>query len=320
MARQRLQKIIAQAGIASRRGAEDLIEAGRVRVNGRVERTLGTTADDRRDRIEVDGRRLTAQAQTYLVLHKPRNVVATLDDPEGRPTVAEFVREAEVRLFPVGRLDFGTSGVLLMTNDGSFSDALLRPRRGVPKIYVAKLDRRPTDAVLQQWRDGVELDDGRTLPAEVRRLGDGQRARAWIEVTLRQGRNRQIHRMAEVTGLKVMRLARVAFAGVRCDDLRPGAWRPLTTDELRQLRQLYGVPKRIRHAGSQPSPSAGAKARKAPLHTGKRGPAAGRSPGAAARSKAGKAGRATAGRSDRSERTPREAGRRGVRDRGRGRR
>ncbi|MBW2529587.1 MAG: rRNA pseudouridine synthase [Deltaproteobacteria bacterium] len=282
MARQRLQKIIAQAGIASRRAAEELIVAGRVRVNGRVVTTLGTSADDRRDRIEVDGNRLSAEAQTYVVLHKPRSFVSTLDDPEGRPTVAELVRDAPVRLFPVGRLDFGTSGVLLFTNDGAFADALLRPRRGVPKTYVAKLDRRPGDDVLERWRAGVELDDGPTLPAEVRRLGDGERSRAWIEITLRQGKNRQIHRMAEAVGLRVMRLVRVAFAGIRCDDLRPGRWRPLTVDELRLLRKQYGVPKRIRSGGG------------------------------------GRA--ATAGRSGRPGTKPRAAGRRAARGRGRGRR
>lgn len=285
MAQQRLQKIIARAGLASRRGAEELIVAGRVRVNGRVVRELGSSADDRRDRIEVDGQRLMAEPQTYVLLHKPRCVVATLNNPEGRPTVAELVADAPVRLFSVGRLDFATSGVLLMTNDGDFSDALLRPRTGVPKTYVAKLADRPPDDVLEAWQKGIALEEGRTRPAEVRRLGDGERDRSWVEITLREGKNRQIHRMAEATGMRIMRLARISFAGITCDGLRPGRWRPLSADELRQLQKSYGVPKRIRTA---------------PQQSGR--------------------GRSRAGRTDRSGRKPRAAGRPGAPGRGRGRR
>ena len=249
MASERLQKIIARAGLGSRRAAEELILAGRVRVNGRVVRELGAKADDRRDRIEVDGRRLAAEDLVYLLLHKPRGVVATLSDPERRPTVADFVTDVPVRVYPVGRLDFATSGVLLMTNDGELAQGLLHPKGKVPKTYVVKLDRQMTDAEVERWRQGIDLDEGRTQPAEVRVLRH-ERGKTWLEVTLHQGMNRQIHRMAEASGMTVMRLARIAFAGLTADDLRPGRWRPLTIDELRALKKSYGVPKRVR---AQPS-------------------------------------------------------------------
>lgn len=245
MASERLQKIIARAGLGSRRAAEELILAGRVRVNGRVVRELGAKADDRRDRIEVDGRRLAAEDLVYILLHKPRGVVATLSDPERRPTVADLVTDVPVRVYPVGRLDFSTSGVLLMTNDGELAQGLLHPKGKVPKTYVAKLDRQMSDTEVERWRKGIDLDEGRTQPAEVRVLRH-ERGKTWLEVTLHQGMNRQIHRMAEASGMTVMRLARIAFAGLSAEDLRPGRWRPLTIDELRALKRSYGVPKRVR--------------------------------------------------------------------------
>ena len=244
---ERLQKIIARAGISSRRAAEELITAGRVRVNGRVVTELGAKADPRKDRIEVDDRRLVAEPLVYLVLHKPRGVVSTLSDPEGRPTVAEYVRDAGARLYPVGRLDFATSGALLMTNDGEFANALLHPRGGVPKTYVLKVRGIMEDADLDPWRKGVRLDDGMTQPAEARLLrheGD----KIWIELTLREGRNQQVRRMGEATGWAVMRLARISFAGVDTEGLRPGSWRPLTSDELVEIRERFGVPRRVRSA------------------------------------------------------------------------
>ncbi|MGK4004691.1 pseudouridine synthase [Sorangium sp. So ce1036] len=244
---ERLQKIIARAGVASRRAAEELILAGRVRVNGRVVTELGHRADRQKDRIEVDGKRLVSEAPVYVALHKPRNVVSTMRDPEGRPTVADYVRGAGARLYPVGRLDFATSGILLMTNDGDFANALLHPRGGVPKTYVLKVQGVMDDDDLKPWREGIRLEDGVTLPAEARLLrheGD----KTWIEVTLREGRNQQIRRMGEATGWPVMRLARTTFAGVTSEALRPGEWRALTVDELLQIRKAFGVPKRIRGA------------------------------------------------------------------------
>jgi len=244
---ERLQKIIARSGVSSRRAAEELVTAGRVRVNGRVVTELGAKADPRRDKIEVDGKRLTAESPMYLVLHKPRNVVSTLHDPEGRPTVGELVRNAGARVYPVGRLDFATSGVLLLTNDGEFSNGLLHPRGGVPKTYVLKVHGVMDEGDANVWRKGVELDDGKTLPAEVRILrheGD----KTWLEITLREGRNQQIRRMGEATGFPVMRLARLSFAGVTSENLLPGKWRLLTVDELLSIRKEFGVPKRVRSA------------------------------------------------------------------------
>ncbi|WP_437581273.1 pseudouridine synthase [Sorangium sp. So ce887] len=244
---ERLQKIIARAGVASRRSAEELILAGRVRVNGHVVTELGVKADRQKDRIEVDGKRLVSEAPVYVALHKPRNVVSTLSDPEGRPTVADYVRGTGARLYPVGRLDFATSGILLMTNDGDFANALLHPRGGVPKTYVLKVQGTMSDDDLTPWREGIRLEDGVTLPAEarlLRREGD----KTWIEVTLREGRNQQIRRMGEASGWPVMRLARTTFAGVTSEGLRPGEWRALKVDELIHIRESFGVPKRIRGA------------------------------------------------------------------------
>jgi 23S rRNA pseudouridine2605 synthase len=259
---ERLQKIISRAGLASRRAGEELILAGRVRVNGQIVTELGAKADPRDDRIEVDGRRLNAPPPLYVVLHKPRNVVSTLSDPEGRPTVADYLRDAGTRLYPVGRLDFATSGVLLATNDGEFANAMLHPRGGVPKTYVIKVNGLMDAADLDRWRNGVRLDDGPTLPAEVRLLRH-EEGKTWIEVTIREGRNQQLRRMGEATGFPVMRLARLSFAGVTSEDLRPGEWRTLTTDELLEIRKQFGVPKRIRGAAkaAQQRPERGAPPR-----------------------------------------------------------
>jgi 23S rRNA pseudouridine2605 synthase len=247
---ERLQKIISRAGVASRRSGEDLILAGRVRVNGRIVTELGAKADFGRDTIEIDGRRLTPEAPRYIVLHKPRGVVSTLSDPEGRPTVRGLLEGAGTRLYPVGRLDFATSGVLLATNDGEFANGLLHPRGGVPKTYVLKVKGTMTEADLERWSAGVELEEGRTRPADVRFLRH-EEDKTWFEITLREGRNQQIRRMGEATGFPVMRLARTSFAGISNEGLRPGQWRPLTLDELLALRKEYGVPKRVRGAASR---------------------------------------------------------------------
>ena len=241
---ERIQKILAHGGISSRRASEALIKAGRVRVNGRVITELGTKADARRDKIEVDGKRVVAEDHVYLVLHKPRGVVATMSDPEGRPTVREMLGEIAERVYPVGRLDFATSGVLLATNDGELADGLLHPRKTVPKTYVLKVKgvMKPED--LEVWKKGIKLEDGMTLPAGaklIRHEGD----KTWFELTIKEGRNQQIRRMGEATGFPVMRLARVAFADVSAEGLAPGRWRHMTRDELQQLKKTYGVPRSI---------------------------------------------------------------------------
>ncbi|MBN1611993.1 MAG: rRNA pseudouridine synthase [Polyangiaceae bacterium] len=244
MAQQRLQKILARAGVASRRKAEELIEAGRVRVDGRVIDQLGAKADIRRQRVELDGRPLQPERLTYVVLHKPRGVVTTLRDPEGRRTASDLVRGLAVRVVPVGRLDYQTSGVLLMTNDGELSAALQHPRTGVPRVYVAKVRGSVTDEALRTWNQSIEIDGRRTCPAMVRRLRyDGDKT--WLEITLSEGRNRHVRRLGEAAGQPVLRLARTSYAGVTADGLLPGQWRPLSVDELSTLRRAYGVPKHV---------------------------------------------------------------------------
>lgn len=257
---ERLQKVLARAGVASRRHAEELITAGRVRVNGRVVTEMGVRVDPRRDKVELDGKRLVSEPLVHIVMHKPRGVMTTLSDPEGRPTVADILKNLPARVYPVGRLDFHTSGVMLATNDGDLAQALLHPRKSVPKTYVCKVRGVVTDLQLEKLREGVMLapsdsDPGetprKTLPADVKLLrhtpsmvsdergepiNDGA---TWMEVTLREGRTRQIHRMAEAVGLFVMRLARLSFAGITAEGLRPGEKRPLTDDEVTLLRREY---------------------------------------------------------------------------------
>ena len=244
MSKERLQKILARAGVASRRAAERLIEDGRVRVNGRVVTELGTKADPGRDRIDVDNRRVVLEKPAYYVLHKPRGVVTTLSDPEGRESIEDYTRDIPERVFPVGRLDYHTSGVLLLTNDGELADALTRPKRGVPKVYAAKFQGHLGEPELQALRTGVKLDDGYTTkPAEVFVLRDEDRS-CWVQITLTEGKNRQIHRMGKSIGHRVQRLSRQSFAGVTVEGLRPGEHRPLTTKELDKLKKTYLKPAR----------------------------------------------------------------------------
>jgi 23S rRNA pseudouridine2605 synthase len=241
---ERIQKILARGGIASRRAAERLITEGRVRVNGKVVSELGAKADPRRDKVEVDGKRVVAEQFVYVVLHKPRGVVATMSDPEGRPTVREILSSVGARVYPVGRLDFATSGVLLATNDGELADGLLHPRKAVPKSYVVKVKGKMEPEDLDVWRKGVRLEDGMTLPAEAKILRY-EADKTWIELTIREGRNQQIRRMGEATRFPVMRLARVSFAEITAEGLKPGAWRHMTRDELVGLKKTYGVPRSI---------------------------------------------------------------------------
>lgn len=244
MPEERLQKILARAGVASRRHAEALIQKGRVSVDGKRVTELGSKADPRRQRVELDGRRIEPEPLLYLLLHKPRQVMCTVSDPEGRATVLDLVKKAGARVVPVGRLDYHTSGVLLLTNDGDFSAALTHPSHKVEKIYVAKVRGPWDEAAAERWQQSIEIDGKSTKPASVRRLrteGD----KVWIEVTLHEGKNRQIHRIGDAAGNPVLRLARISFAGLTHDDLRPGQWRYLTKDELTAMKKAYGVPKKI---------------------------------------------------------------------------
>lgn len=241
---ERLQKVLARAGVASRRASEELILAGRVRVNGRIVTELGTKVDPHKDRVEVDGKRLVAEKPVYYIVHKPREMVTTLDDPEGRATIGELLRRIPERVVPVGRLDYHTSGALLVTNDGDMVDSLLRPRSGVPKVYAVKFQGHLDVDELDALRNGVVLDDGyKTKPAEAFVLRE-ERNHTWVQLTLTEGKNRQVHRMGDAIGHRVMRLARQSFAGISIDKLKPGDYRELKRDELQQLKKKYLNPYR----------------------------------------------------------------------------
>lgn len=232
----RLAKVIAQRGIASRRAAEELINAGLVRVNGEVAGVV-TFVDPETDDIEVQGKRLPARPRkSYYVLNKPRGYITTRSDPQGRPSVLDLVKHLPVRVESVGRLDFDTEGVLLLTNDGELAHALTHPSREVPKRYVATVEGVPDDAALQAIRTGVKLDDGWTAPAKARLLKATGDAR--VEVTVHEGRNRLIRRMLKTVGYPVFALRRERFAGISAEGMEPGAVRELTDAEVKDLRIL----------------------------------------------------------------------------------
>ncbi len=233
---QRIQKIIAEMGIASRRKAEELIIEGRVTLNGRVVE-LGTKADPTRDHIKVDGKLLTRpETKVYYIFHKPRGVVTSLSDPEGRPTVGDFLAGIRQRVFPVGRLDFDSEGMLLLTNDGEFAHGILHPSKKIPKTYVVKVKGVPDDEQIGRLRQGMKNDGVLTAPARVKRLRKGEN-NTWLEMTIHEGRKRQIRRMLERVGHPVLRLKRVRIDGVHMGELAPGAVRRMTPDELARMRQ-----------------------------------------------------------------------------------
>ena len=241
MTLERLQKIIAKAGVASRRKAEEIILEGRVRVNGRVIRELGEKADLTTDRVEVDGRTLVVESPLTLLMNKPRGVVCTASDPEGRETVVDLVKDVKARVYPVGRLDFATSGALLLTNDGALSYALTHPKHRVEKTYLLKVAGVVPEAVLEAWRTGVDIGDVVTRPAEVFRI-EQEENYTWIQVTIHEGRNRQIRRMGEATGIDIRKLKRISFAGFTIEGLRVGQYRLLKSRELARLRNRYNIP------------------------------------------------------------------------------
>ena len=225
----RLNAYLARAGIASRRGAEALIRAGRVTVNGEVA-GLATFVEGK-DRVEVDGAEVGPEPLTYVLLHKPAGVVTTARDPHGRPTVVGLVGH-ERRVVPVGRLDADTTGVLLLTNDGPLAHRLMHPRYEVDKVYEVEVEGEPSDEALEALRRGVELDDGPTAPAEAQR-----RAPSLLELTLHEGRKHQVKRMFAAVGYPVARLHRSSYAGLTADGLRPGEWRELRPEEVERLKR-----------------------------------------------------------------------------------
>jgi 23S rRNA pseudouridine2605 synthase len=224
----RLNAFLARAGVASRRGADELIKAGRVRVNGEPGQL--NTFVGAGDRIEVDGREIAKQQLAYVLLHKPAGVVTTARDPERRPTVVQLV-PAEPRVVPVGRLDADTTGALLLTNDGPLAHRLAHPRYGIEKVYEAEVEGDVDENVLRRLSEGVELEDGRTAPARARRLGPGR-----VELVLHEGRKHQVKRMLAAVGHPVVRLHRSGYAGLTLAGLEPGAWRELEPSEVERLR------------------------------------------------------------------------------------
>ncbi|MCI9415413.1 MAG: rRNA pseudouridine synthase [Clostridiales bacterium] len=234
MGEERLQKLLSECGIASRRKAEELIRLGKVKVNGR-KAGLGDKADLRRDTVTVEGRRLAApEKKVYLMLHKPRGFVTTLSDEKGRKCVADLVADAGARVFPVGRLDRDSEGLLLLTNDGEFANALTHPSGHVPKVYRVTIRQDVTDEQVIRFRQGMVLDGKKTAPADFQVLLK-EPGRTVAEVVLYEGRNRQIRRMCEMLSLEVIRLRRVSMGGVKLGMLAPGKWRALSPKEVKQL-------------------------------------------------------------------------------------
>jgi pseudouridine synthase len=235
MVKLRLNKILAQAGLTSRRGGDRLIVDGHVAVNGVVTRSPATLADPDLDVIAVDGRPLPpAEAKRYLLLNKPRGYVTTLRDPQGRPVVADLVTR-DVRLYPVGRLDWDVEGALLLTNDGPLTHRLLHPRYALPRVYEARVEGSVTADALPRWRRGVTLDDGPARPLAVELMRSGARE-SWLRLTFAEGRKHEVKRFCEALGHRMLELRRIAFGPVALGGLRPGQSRPLTSKEVSALR------------------------------------------------------------------------------------
>jgi 23S rRNA pseudouridine2605 synthase len=235
--RQRLQKLIAAAGLASRRTAEEWIAAGRVMVNGRVA-GIGESADPQRDEIRIDGKPLAAaETPYYVLLYKPVGYVTTLSDPEGRRTVSALVKEIPARLHPVGRLDLTTEGVLLLTNDGALTHHLAHPRHQIDKTYLVRVRGLVSEETIRRLSAGVTLEDGPTAPARLAKVRFSA-GHTWFEMTIHEGRNRQVRRMCEAVGHPVSRLKRIRFAFLDLTGLRPGQFRELSTAEISRLKRL----------------------------------------------------------------------------------
>jgi len=230
-----LDRVLSKAGLGSRVDARGWITAGRVQVNGQVVRDPDQWIDLKRDRVRLDGKPLQARERVYVLLYKPTGYLTTYRDPKGRPTVYDLIADLGTFVSPVGRLDLDTSGLLLLTNDNQLAERVTNPESHVPKTYLVKASQRLTDEQLQRLRHGVELADGPTRPARVRRVRDSEKY-THLEITLTEGRNRQVRRMIEVLGATVLKLVRVKIGPIRIGTLQIGKWRPLTAAELRVLR------------------------------------------------------------------------------------
>lgn len=249
----RLQKVIADSGLSSRRKAEEMIAGGRVTVNGKVVRELGTKVDPAKDHVKVDGRHLKpAPPQVFLMLNKPKGYVSSLSDPIGRPTIMDLVGGVGLRVFPVGRLDYDSEGLVLLTNQGELAQTLLHPRYHVPKTYLIKVKGVLTDEELARLEAGVELEDGVTAPAIMKKIRKVEE-NSWLEITIREGRNHQVKRMLECVGHPVLKLTRVKFGPLTLGGLAPGQYRYLTDREANALRAV--VSRRAAEAGGAQAPA-----------------------------------------------------------------
>jgi 23S rRNA pseudouridine2605 synthase len=246
---ERLQKIISRAGITSRRQAEVLIREGRVKVNGLVERELGAKADPDRDEVSVDGKRiLVLPEQVYFMLHKPEGFVTTTRDPEGRPTVMHLMKRIKTRIYPVGRLDFATSGLLLLTSDGELTRFLTHPSSRTPKTYQVKVEGRISPTKIEELKRGPEIGGRPLSPSRVSFIRFSRSGRhSWLIMTITEGRTRQIRRMCEAVGHQALKLKRIELGPLNLGDLAPGEYRPLTDREI-------GALKRLMKPGPQPAP------------------------------------------------------------------
>lgn len=235
MPEERLQKILAHHGVASRRHAEELILSGQVKVNGRIVVELGTKADPERDEIRVNNKPLKPKEEkVYLAFHKPKNCVTTVSDPEGRETIMKFFKRFPARIYPVGRLDYQSEGLLLMTNDGEFANAITSPKNHVPKVYHAKVNGALSAEQLEAFRNGIPLHGKRTLKARIHQIRRGPNP--WYEVEIVEGRQNQIRLMFQHLGLMVEKLRRVRIGSLALGELPPTEWRPLTRQELKRLQ------------------------------------------------------------------------------------
>ncbi len=252
---ERLQKVLAHAGVASRRKAEEMISAGRVKVNGEVVTMLGTRVDVEHDVIQVDGCTVRPEAPVYVLLHKPRGVLSAASDARGRVTVVDLVPH-RARLYPVGRLDLDSEGLVLLTNDGALALRLAHPRYEHEKEYRVLVAGQPDEEALDRLRRGIGLEGGRTRPAQVGVEGRGGGG-TWLRIVLREGRKRQIRRMLEAVGYEVLRLIRVRMGPLQLGRLKPGEHRELTPAELRAIRAIREEPPLRRRTGTRRRPAGG---------------------------------------------------------------
>jgi pseudouridine synthase len=234
-----LDRVLSKLGVCSRTESREWIEQGRLQVNGQTIRDPEQWVDLDRDRIALDGKPVRAEQKTYLALNKPKGYITSYTDPDGRKTIYDLLKTLDQWVFPVGRLDLDTSGLLLLTNDSEFAEHITSPEHHVAKTYLVKSSLLLTDEQLRQLRDGVELNDGPTRPAQVRRVRDSEKY-TFLEITITEGRNRQVRRMVEALGATVLKLVRVSIGTLRIGTLQIGQWRALTPDEVRVLRHAGG--------------------------------------------------------------------------------